>query len=60
MSLSDILPSLFLFTWRGRERDRERESEGREGERNRIPSSFCAVSAEPDTGLDPTNCEITT
>ena len=29
-------------------------------ERERIPSRLSAVSAEPDTGLDPTNCEIMT
>ena len=26
--------------------------------RERIPSRLCAVRAEPDTGLDPVNCEI--
>ena len=30
----------------------------REGGRERIPSRFHAVSAEPDMGLDPTNCEV--
>ena len=38
---------------RGRERERER---GRES----IPSRLCAVSAESDVGLKPTNCEIMT
>ena len=28
--------------------------------RERIPSRLCAVSAEPDLGLDLTNCEIMT
>ena len=28
------------------------------GGRERIPSRLHAVSAEPDMGLDPTNCEI--
>ena len=37
----------------GVERERERE-------RERIPSGLHAVSAEPDLGLDLTNCEITT
>ena len=34
----------------------------REGQRegDRIPSRLRAVSAEPNTGLDPTNCEIMT
>ena len=39
---------------------RERQSEqGRDREREKsIPSKFCAVSTEPDTGLEPTNPEI--
>ena len=44
---------------RGRERGRERERE-RERERRRIPSRLCAVSVEPNEGLDLTNCEIVT
>ena len=58
--------SLFIFE---RERDRERER-GREREidleceqgssRERIPIRLCAVSAEPDTGLEPMNHEIMT
>ena len=39
------------------ERERERER-GREG--GRIPSRLCAVSTEPDAGLELTNCEIVT
>ena len=37
-------------------------SRGRGAERggDRILSRLCAVSAEPNTGLKPTNCEITT
>ena len=31
-----------------------------ERERERLPSTVCAVSTEPDTELDPTNCEIMT
>ena len=38
---------------RGRERERERE-------RERILSRPCTVSAEPNSGLDPMNCEIMT
>ena len=34
--------------------------EGREQRRERIPSRLCTVSAEPDVGLDLTNCEIVT
>ena len=36
---------------RGREKGRGRE---------RIPSRLCIVSAEPDAGLELTNCEIVT
>ena len=32
----------------------------RERERERIPSMLLAVSAEPDAGLELTNCEIMT
>ena len=50
---------------RDRERERERESlhtqgKGRERGRQRIPSRLCAVSIEPDTGLELTNREIMT
>ena len=45
--------SIYLF-W-----ERERASEqGRGRGRERIPCRPCAVSAEPDAGLDSTNCEI--
>ena len=37
--------------WRGRERERETE---------RILSRLCAVSIEPNMGLNVTNCEIMT
>ena len=41
--------------------EKEREpGRVRERERERIPSRFCAVSAEPDVGLDLTNREIIT
>ena len=42
---------------------RERKSTGgaeRERERKRIPSRLYAASAEPDAGLEPINCKITT
>ena len=43
------------------ERDRLRVGEGqRERKRERIPSRPCAVSTEPDVGLDPMNLEIKT
>ena len=50
-----------------REREREQASGGwgrregkreRERERERIPSRFCAVNAEPDTGLELSSHEI--
>ena len=40
---------------------RERAGAGeREGERERIPSRLCAMSAEPQAGLDLVNREIMT
>ena len=42
---------LFILRKRGRRAERTRE---------RIPSRFCAVSTEPNTGLHPTNREIMT
>ena len=32
----------------------------REGGRERVPSRLCAVSADPNTGLDLIKCEIIT
>ena len=46
---------------RERERAREQGSSGRRGRergREKVPSSLCAASAEPDTGLSLTNGEI--
>ena len=46
-----------------RERERGRETKwgrGRERGRERIPSRLCAVSVEPDVGLDPMNRGIMT
>ena len=42
-------------------RQKETEHEQRrvrERGRERIPSRLCAISKEPDGGLNPTNCEI--
>ena len=53
---------MFIFE-RERETERQRESKlgrGREKREKRIPSSLQAVSAEPDVGLELTNCEIMT
>ena len=53
----------FVYSERKRERERERsheheEGSGRERGRERTPSRLHAVSAEPDVGLELTNCEI--
>ena len=47
------------MSWRGSERERERERK-RERGRERIPRGLHAASAQPSTGLEPTNCEIMT
>ena len=57
--------SLYILREREREGEREREhvqmgGGGAESERIRIPSRFCAIGAEPNTGLHPTNREIMT
>ena len=51
---------MYLFILRekkSREGQRERE---RVRQRERIPSRLCTVSADPNVGLEPTNCEILT
>ena len=51
--------SLFIYL----ERENAHKQGGgaeRERERERIPSRLCIVSTEPDVGLHPMNCEITT
>ena len=50
---------VYLFILRERDRKYGRGRE-RQRERERIPSRLCAVSAEPDVGLDPTNHEVMT
>ena len=50
---------LFIFILRERESMSRGEAE-RERERERIPSRLCTSSTEPDTGLEPTNHQITT
>ena len=52
----NFLMYLFIFE---RERERERETSRGRG-RQRIPSSLCAGSTEPDAGLELMNCEIMT
>ena len=50
---------MHLFTLREGGRACE-HGEGREKGRERIPSSLCTVSTEPDAGLNLRNCEVTT
>ena len=45
---------------RGEREQAHEQGRGRERGRERIPSKLHAVSAEPDVGLDLTNCEIMT
>ena len=56
--------SFFLFVLFLIYFERERESAykrvGAEREGDRIPSRLHTVRSEPDMGLDPTNCAITT
>ena len=53
--------NVYLLILREREREREREQRrGRERGKERIPSRLCTVSAEPNMGLDLTNCKIMT
>ena len=61
--VKDIRRRCFLkmFIYLFQERERERGNMHRKGrERERIPTRVHAVSAEPDVGLNPTNCEIMT
>ena len=52
---------MLVYIFRERERKREREGgRGTEREKERSPSKLHTVSAEPDVGLNPTNCEIMT
>ena len=57
LNMSILFLSLFIERERERERERRGEAERR---RQRIPNRLCAVSAEPDAGLDLTNLEIRT
>ena len=49
-----------MFIYFERERQREREGKGQRERRERIPSRLRAISAEPYTEIDLTNCEIVT
>ena len=48
---------LFIYSERQRE---DKWGRGRERGRERLPNTLPTASAEPDVGLEPTNCEITT
>ena len=50
-----VLFYLFLFILRERASGGGIEREG-----DRVPGRPCALSTEPDAGLEPTNCEIMT
>ena len=50
--------SKFIFIYF--EREIESKGGGAEREGDRIPSRLCAVSSEPDAGLEPMNHEIMT
>ena len=51
----------FKFIYSEKERERVSTSRGGpERRRDRIPSRLRTISAEPDVGLELTNCEITT
>ena len=54
--------NVYLFLReRERERERDRQTERqRETEREEADPRLCIVSTEPDAGLKPTNCKITT
>ena len=51
---------LSLFILRERERERESTSGGGAERRDRIPGRLRAISAEPDAGLELTNCDFMT
>ena len=52
---------MFIYVERESERGRKKVSRGgAERGRERIPSRLHAVSAEPDLGLEPMNCESMT
>ena len=52
--------NVYIFIYFERERERTSGGRGRERRRDGIPSRLLTVSAEPNTGLDLTNCEIMT
>ena len=64
LSILGLLIFFFFFNFVYFETEGEnmhaREEETRERKRERIPTRLCAVSAEPNVGLDLTNHEIMT
>ena len=55
----NFILSLSIYFEREREQARE-QGRGRERGREGIPSRLCALSTEPDAGLEPRNREIVT
>ena len=61
LGFSDLSLHFFLSLFIRFERESIQVGEGqREREGERIPSRLCTVSAKPDVGLEPTDCEIVT
>ena len=51
---------MFIFLFLRERKNTSGEGAERERVRKRIQSRVCAVSREPDSGLETTNCEIMT
>ena len=60
VAFSIFLPSSFFLMYLLILREENVQGRGREKKRERIPSKLCAVSTEPDAGLDLTNHETMT
>ena len=58
-TISLSLFQVYLFILEEREKD-SKLGRGRDRGRETIPSRLCALRAEPDAVLDPTNCQIMT
>ena len=52
--------NVYLFVLREREREHACERGKREKKRERNPSRLCNDSVEPNAGLHPMNCKVTT
>ena len=60
MRLRNLFFNIVIIYFEGEKWSRGGTERGRERERERIPSRPPAVSAEPNTGLEPTNHAIMT